>query len=33
MDNATNNDAFMSHLESLLRDKHIPFERVGRRIW
>jgi hypothetical protein len=32
LDNATNNDTFMIHLETLLRDRNIPFDKVQRRI-
>lgn len=32
VDNASNNDTFMSHLEILLRARSIPFDRVQRQI-
>lgn len=32
MDNASNNDTFMSKLEEELKLRNIPFDKVGRRI-
>lgn len=32
MDNASNNDTFMSKLEEMLEAQNIPFDKVDRRI-
>ena len=32
MDNASNNDTFMSKLDEELKARDIPFDKVGRRI-